>query len=180
MPDRLALRGAFLRVGLVEPMPQDRGDRAVAGRADVVAAVAGGFEPLRAVALLQSQDAETGAEALFGVGLSFAIAFDQRVMVDGVRILAAASSSWPASIRRSGGGALGMALCHGRVPTSVGTAGCGRGSQCGSPLCRISTVCVGDARLDGRADQPRRHRVIVLVDLDVIVGAQLGTSCHSA
>ena len=32
---------------------------------------------------------------------------------------------------------------------------------------------VGDARLDGRADQSRRHRVVVLVDLDVIVGRDL-------
>src|SRR5580700_8058083 len=41
VPDPLAFWGAFLRVGLVEPMPQDRGDRAVARRADVVAAVDG-------------------------------------------------------------------------------------------------------------------------------------------
>src|SRR5207248_7964952 len=59
VPDRLAFRGILLRVGLVEPMLQDRDDGAVARRADIVAAVTGGFEPLRAVALLQSQDAET-------------------------------------------------------------------------------------------------------------------------
>jgi hypothetical protein len=41
----------------------NRGDGAVARRADVVAAVAGGFEPLRAVCLLQSQDSETGTDA---------------------------------------------------------------------------------------------------------------------
>src|SRR5258707_7189397 len=28
----------------------------------------------------------------------------------------------------------------------------------------------GEARLDGLTDQPRRYRVIVLVDLDVIIG----------
>ena len=40
-----------LREGLVEPVLQDRGDRAVAGRADVVAAPAGGLERLGAIAL---------------------------------------------------------------------------------------------------------------------------------
>src|SRR5258708_647606 len=69
VPDRLAFRGAFPRVGLVEPMPQDRSDGAVAGRADVVAAMAGGFEPLPAVALLQSHDPDTAPQPLLGLGL---------------------------------------------------------------------------------------------------------------
>src|ERR1700687_5194209 len=51
---------------------------AVARRADVVPAVAGGCEPLRAVALLQPQDAETGAEALLGMGLGLHDRLDQR------------------------------------------------------------------------------------------------------
>src|SRR4029077_14707240 len=62
VPDWFAFRGILLRVGFVEPMLQDRDDGDVARRADIVAAVAGGFDPLRSVALLQSQDAETSAE----------------------------------------------------------------------------------------------------------------------
>src|SRR6266511_5917231 len=77
VPDRLAFRG-LLRIGLVEPMLEDRGDRAVARRTDVVATVAGGLEPLRAVALLQSQDAEAGAEALLGMRLGLHDRLDQR------------------------------------------------------------------------------------------------------
>src|SRR5260370_18435518 len=77
VPDRLAFRG-LLRIGLVEPMLQDRDDGAVARRTDIVAAVAGGFEPLRAVALLQSQDSQTGADALLRVRLCFHDRLDQR------------------------------------------------------------------------------------------------------
>ena len=44
MPDRRAVRRLFGCVGFVEPVLEDRGDRAVAGRADVVAAPAGGLE----------------------------------------------------------------------------------------------------------------------------------------
>ena len=46
VPDRRAVRRLLSRVGFVEPVLEDRGDRAVAGRADVVAAPAGGFEPV--------------------------------------------------------------------------------------------------------------------------------------
>src|SRR5882757_3854621 len=76
VPDRLAFRGVLLSVGLVEPMLQNRGDGAVARRTDIVAAVAGGFDPLRAIALLQSQDAETRAEALLGVWLGLHDGFE--------------------------------------------------------------------------------------------------------
>src|SRR5260370_8599892 len=70
VPDRLAFRG-LLRIGLVEPMLQDRDDGAVALRTDIVAAVARGFDPFRAVALLHSLDSVTAADALLPVRLSF-------------------------------------------------------------------------------------------------------------
>jgi hypothetical protein len=46
---------------------QDRVDRAVRARADIERAGASGFESLAAIGLGESQDADTGAEALLGV-----------------------------------------------------------------------------------------------------------------
>ena len=51
VPDRRGVRRRFSCVGFVEPVLQDRGDRAVGGGADVVAAPAGGLDAGRAVAL---------------------------------------------------------------------------------------------------------------------------------
>ena len=50
-------------------MLQDRFDRAVGGRADIIAASAGCLNACRAVTAGEPQDAETGAEALLGMGL---------------------------------------------------------------------------------------------------------------
>src|ERR1051326_8518807 len=55
--------------GLVEAGLEDRGDRAIARRADRDAAAACGFEALRPIGLLHPQDAETGSEALLGMRL---------------------------------------------------------------------------------------------------------------
>jgi hypothetical protein len=59
----------FACVSAIEPVLQDRGDRAVGGGADVVAAPGGRFHPGRAVAAREPQDAEAGAEALLGMRL---------------------------------------------------------------------------------------------------------------
>src|SRR5438105_15537527 len=59
-------------------MLEDRLDRAVAGGADVIAEPAGGFEPCRAVAPGEAQNAETGAEALFGMRLGLHDRLDER------------------------------------------------------------------------------------------------------
>src|SRR5436189_4766611 len=69
VPDRRGLRRRFSCVGFVEPVLQDRSDRAVGGGADVVASATGGLDPGRAVAARQPQDAEAGAEALLGMRL---------------------------------------------------------------------------------------------------------------
>jgi hypothetical protein len=45
------------------------------------------------------------------------------------------------------------------------------------PLWKISTVSA--AHIDDLADQPRRHRVEVAGDFDVVVGRD-GARCHSA
>jgi hypothetical protein len=55
VPDRRAFRGLPLAVGPVEAMLEDRGDGAVAASADVVAAPAGGIEPLDAISLGEPQ-----------------------------------------------------------------------------------------------------------------------------
>ena len=55
VPDRRAFRWLPLAVGLVEAMLEDRGDGAVAVSADVVAAPAGGIEPLDAISLGEPQ-----------------------------------------------------------------------------------------------------------------------------
>jgi hypothetical protein len=55
VPDRRAFRWLPLAVGPVETMLEDRGDGAVAASADVVAAPAGGIEPLDAISLGEPQ-----------------------------------------------------------------------------------------------------------------------------
>src|SRR5215211_9163967 len=67
--DRIGIGGALGQEGLVEAGLEDRGDRAIARRADRDAAAACGFETLRPVGLLHPQDAETGSEALLGMRL---------------------------------------------------------------------------------------------------------------
>src|SRR5205809_3831805 len=69
VPDRRGLRRRFACVGSVEPVLQDRGDGAVGGGADIVAAPTGGLDSGRAIALRQPQDAAAGAEALLGMRL---------------------------------------------------------------------------------------------------------------
>ncbi len=72
--DVAVLNGRLVRhglraIGTVEVVAQDRDDRAVGAGADIDAALAGSLDALSALAAHQAQDAETGAEALFGVRL---------------------------------------------------------------------------------------------------------------
>src|SRR5580765_6224137 len=76
--DRWCLGRLVVGVGAIEPMRQDRLDRAVARGADVVAASAGCFDAGRAVAAREPQDAESGAEALLGMRLGLHDGFDER------------------------------------------------------------------------------------------------------
>ena len=69
MSDWRSFRRLLIRVGAIEPMLQDRFDRAVGGGADVIAAAAGGLDACRAVTAGEPQDAQTGAEALLGMRL---------------------------------------------------------------------------------------------------------------
>src|SRR5205085_5303309 len=76
--DGWCLRRLVVGVGAIEPVLQDRLDRAVACGADVVAASAGGFDAGRAVAAREPQDAESGTEALLGMRLGRHDCFDER------------------------------------------------------------------------------------------------------
>ena len=76
--NRRAVPDLLLRIGSVEPVLEDRGDRAVASRADVIAAPASGFEPVGAIFLGEPQDAEAGAESLLGVRLRAHARFERR------------------------------------------------------------------------------------------------------
>src|ERR1700756_5441716 len=81
VPERCLALGVLRTVlvrGAIEPLLEDRGDGGVGGRADVVAAPARRFEPLRPIAFHQAQDAETGAETLLRMRLGFHDRFDER------------------------------------------------------------------------------------------------------
>src|ERR671913_423708 len=64
-------------VSWVEVGPEDRGDGSVGERADREGTAAGGFEPLAAVGLEETDDAEAGAEPLLGMGLLLEDGLDQ-------------------------------------------------------------------------------------------------------
>ena len=76
---RLAREGA-LRVSSVETVFEDRRDRAVGGRTDVVAAPAGRFDARSTVALHQADDAEHERKPCSGCGLAFMIASNSAVV----------------------------------------------------------------------------------------------------
>src|SRR6266436_828515 len=67
--DGIGIGGGVGKECLVEAGLEDRGDRPIAGCANADPAAACGFETLRPIGLFQPQDAETGSEALLGMGL---------------------------------------------------------------------------------------------------------------
>jgi len=76
--DGRAVRDLLLRVGSIEPVLEDRGDGAVASRADVIAAPTGSLETVDPIFLGEPQDAEAGAESLLGMRLGRHDRFEQR------------------------------------------------------------------------------------------------------
>ncbi len=155
-----ARRGRPVEAGL-----QDRGDRAVGARADGQPALAGRLEPDLAVGLGQPQDAQARPEALLGMRLGAHDRLDQRGRA-GPDL--GGKGQHP---RRRPAGVAPMRARHvlgrRRVPPLQGRPGMGRDALAGvEDLDRR----VGDARLDHLADQPRRHRVVMAVHLDVVVG----------
>ena len=129
------------------------------------AAPARGLEPLRPVALAQTQDAQAGAEALLGMRLGGQDRLEQR---DRGR---SDLGGLPHQARRR---PLGVApvrarhvLVEGGVPVLQPRA---RMTGDAAALAKDLDRGVGDARFDLLTNQPRRHRIVVIGNLDVIIG----------
>src|SRR5271168_5238382 len=69
VPDGLGVGGSVGQEGLVEAGLEDRSDRPIARCANADPTATCGFEALRPIGLLHPQNAETGSEALLGMGL---------------------------------------------------------------------------------------------------------------
>src|ERR1700733_1374007 len=69
VPDRGCVRRVRFGEGTIEPVLQDRLDRAVGCGADIVAAPGRGLDALRSIALHEAEDAKARAEALLGMRL---------------------------------------------------------------------------------------------------------------
>src|SRR6202051_4141328 len=78
VPERGCARRVRFGEGTIEPVLQDRLDRAVCGGADIVAAPGRGLDALRSIALHEAEDAKARAEALLGMRLRLHDRLEQR------------------------------------------------------------------------------------------------------
>src|SRR5438132_14177785 len=78
VPDWRGVRRFGVGVGLVETVLQDRLDRAVGGRANVIAAPARRLDAPSAMGPNEADDAQARSEALLGMGLGLHDRLDQR------------------------------------------------------------------------------------------------------
>ena len=129
-----------------------------------------------AVALHQAQDAQTRAEALLGMRLGLHDRLEQR---DRRRadLGGLAHHALPASIRRSGGGARHV-LGDRRVPVRTAERAW---LAIRWPLWKTSTVVSVMRASTVSRNSRERHRVVMAIDLDVIVGrdADSASTRHS-
>src|ERR1700756_231383 len=150
----------------IEVVLQDRVDRAIGARTDLERTTAGGFEPLAAISFGEPQDADAGAEALLGVG-----ALPQDDLDEG-RGVAPDLTGLPLHPLRCPGGIAPMArrhvLAYRRMLAIGGRAHMGRNA-----LAAVEDFdrARSDARPNRLPQQLVRHRVVVLLDLDVVVEA---------
>src|SRR5713226_4344652 len=77
-PDRGCVQRVRFGEGTIEPVLEDRLDRAVGGGADIVAAPGRGLDALRSIALHEAEDAKARAEALLGMRLCLHDRLEQR------------------------------------------------------------------------------------------------------
>ena len=63
------IRHGLRAIGTIKVVAQDRGDGAVGARTDIDPALTRSLDAIGAVAAHQTEDAETGAEALLGVSI---------------------------------------------------------------------------------------------------------------
>jgi hypothetical protein len=150
----------------IEVVLEDRGDRAVGEAVDLESPGAGRLEAIGAVAFAQADDAETGAEALFGMRLLLEDGRDQEAGLgaDGVS-LALQAFVGPAGVAPMG--ARHVLGYRAVAPVLEGAQVCGDAPAAMEQLDGLG----GDPGADRLADQLMRHRVVVLGDLDVIVDA---------
>src|SRR3954453_17160977 len=169
VPDRRAFRWLPLAAGPVEAMLEDRGDGAVAASADVVAAPAGGIEPLDAIPPGQPQNPEAGAEPLLGMRLRPHDCLEQseRCRLDLLGLP-----------HQACGRPLGVTpVCTRHVLWDSGVpVPHGRERMAGNARAAIEDLDgrVGDARLDDFTDEARGDGVEVACNLDVVIGGDTG------
>ncbi len=166
MLDGRHIRHGLRAIGTIQVVAQDRDDGAVGARADIDPALTRSLDAIGAVAAHQTEDAETGAEALLGVRFGGEDHLHQ--------------------VRCGGTDPGGLASQPGWRPVGVATM-CARHvvwhSRVPMPH-RIADVhgnadtvmenlhcAIGDAGLHHLADQPVGHRIPMPVHLDVIVEA---------
>src|SRR5262245_6041871 len=152
VPDRWSFRRRFSCIGLVEPVLEDRGNRAVGGGTNLVAAPAGRFHPGRAVAAHEPENAEASAKALFGMWLGLHDRLDEG---DGGRADRGGMTHHPrrrplcvTPVRTR------HVLLNGGVPVVQA-----RAYMAGNPAAFVEDLDrrVGNASLDLLADQARGH-----------------------
>src|SRR6267378_3206590 len=150
--------------GMLSAVLQDRADRAVGAGAEHQRTGAGGIDPFGAIALDQAQDADAGAEALFGMRPRPQNHIDQNGDVAADRFGFAAD----ALVRP-------VAIAPVRTGHVFGDGGRAVRSQAaavaGDALAAVENLdcCRSDPRLDLLADQLVRHAVVMLGELDVVI-----------
>src|SRR6185312_5112322 len=150
----------------IEVVLQDRVDRAIRAGTDLERTTASGFEPFAAIAFGEPQDADAGAEALLGMRAFLQDDLDER------RGVAPDLTGFPPQPLRRPVGIASMArghvLAHRRLLAIGGRAHMGRNA-----LAAVEDFdrARSDTRPDRLAQQLVRHRVVVLLDLDVVVEA---------
>src|SRR5580692_4025120 len=165
VPDRGCVRRVWFGEGAIEPVLQNLLDRAVGGGADIVAAPGRGLDALRSIALHEAEDAKARAEALLGMRLCLHDRLEQRDR-GGADLLGLAQHPCRRPFRITP-----MARRHvlrdRRVLVRDARAHVAR-----NPLALVEDLdgSVREARLHGLAQQPERHRVVMVIDLDMIVG----------
>ena len=149
---------------LVETLVEDRADRAVGQRSDLDRSLSGRFQPQGAEGFGQSQDADAGAKALFGMGSSLEDEFakDASRRADKGSLLANPIDG-PVSMAAMAGWHV---IAKGGVPAVAA-----RANVSGDPLAPGKDLdrARGDPGLYLLAGEAKGNAVEVLGDLDVIV-----------
>src|ERR1700685_2493870 len=161
---RGGVRRVRLAEGTIEPVLQDRLDRAVGGRADIVAAPGRSLDALRSIALHKAEDAKARAEALLGMRLCLHDRLEQRDR-GGADLLGLTQHACRRPFRITP-----MARRHVLRDRGVLVREA-RALVARNPLTLVEDLdgAIRETRFNGLAQKPERHRVVMVIDLDVIV-----------